>query len=227
MDDFTSTPLFYIGTVIIAIVIVLIVVYGLFDGHTRLYKIRKRKNYKKLMFSNYKEVLTNIDKYEFHAPYGTETAINTFNSETPYILEVIETCIERNRRLIQRYNNHEDPNVLNAFLQIELQLTSMIANQGISLTKRCKFYCVNSSKSFDLELDKQFVKAYIENASKLHEQFSILKREEFKSDEVIKISTSMYEEFFEFFKSVNELISYQEDKTNKVNKKEENINDKC
>lgn len=226
MVNITSSPVFIFGTIIIAIMIFGIVIYGLFDGHTRLNTRIKNRSRKKLMFSEYKNILENIDNYEFYAPYGTENAITAFNSETPYILEVIETCIERNRRLIQRYNNHEDPKVLNAFLNIELQLTSMIANQGISLTKRCKFYCINSSKSFELELDKQFVKAYIENATKLHEQFSILKREEFKSDEVIKISTSMYEEFFEFFKSVNGLISYHEDKSNKSNKKEETNNDK-
>lgn len=225
IDTIHSSLLLYISSILVTIILIVIFVYGFLDSRTRIHKIIHKHYCKHLEFADYKIIINNPNKYEYHAPYGVETALITFNSETPYILEVIETCIERNRHLIQRYENKEDPEILNAFLKIELQLTSMIANQGISLTKRCRFYCLNSSKSFDLELNKEIVESFIVNANKLHDQFSILKHEEFKTPEVIKISTSMYDEFFEFFKIANELIYIHPDKKYKEFNKEDNNND--
>lgn len=227
VNAINSSFLLYLGAILVTLILIGIIIYGIFDSRTRIHKIIRKHCCRNLMFSDYKEIINHSGKYEYHAPYGVETALITFNSETPYILEIIETCIERNRHLIQRYENKENPEILNAFLKIELQLTSMIANQGISLTKRCRFFCLNSSKSFDLELDREIVESFIANANKLHDQFSILKREEFKSPEVIKISTSMYDEFFEFFKIVNELIYMHPDKKYKEFNKEETNNDKC
>lgn len=223
---FNNNSIFlYIASILVTIILFTLIMYGVLDSRKRIHKIIHKKNCRNLQFSDYLEIIKTPAKYEFHAPYGVETALITFNSETPYILSVIETCIERNRHLIQRYENNEDPEILNAFLKIELQLTSMIANQGISLTKRCRFYCLNSSKSFDLELNKEIVEAFVINANKLHDQFSVLKHETFKSQEVVEISNSMYSEFYEFFKITNELIYMHPDKKYKDFDKEEKHND--
>ena len=60
-------------------------------------------------------------------------------------------------------------------------------------------------------------------------QFALLKTEEFKSEKVIESASTMYEEFYEFFKQLNELIHIH--KNNKYNdveiEKEENPDDKC
>lgn len=220
-----SHVLLSIGSLIITLILLVIIVYGVFDGKTRIHKRLHHHKCRNLTFSDYVSIVQYPEKYSYHAPYGVENALITFNSEAPYILDVVATCIERNRHLIKRYENNEDPEVLNAFLKIELQLTTMIANQGISLTNRCRFYCNNTSKSFDLDLDKDIVENFVKTASKMHMQFSVLQNEVFKSDEVVRLSNSMYSEFYEFFKNVNDLIYIYVDKKYNNDEKEESNND--
>lgn len=217
--------LFYFGSLVITIIFVSLMVYGVHDGRLRLKKIIKRKKCRTLALSDYRKIAETPEKYEFHAPYGIEPALNLYNSEIPYIIQIIDTCIERNRRLNERFNNKEDPKILNAFLKIELQLTNMIANQGLGLTQRCKFYCNNTSKTFQLDLNRDTIIEYVKNSIRLHDQFLLLRDEEFKSNDVINISNSMFNEFLEFFSLINSTVHVHIDK-NFDNKKEEETDDK-
>lgn len=207
-----NSKLFMIGSVIISVILLGIVIYGIYDGRSRIYKILHRKRCRNLYLSDYRDIRECPEKYSYHAPYGVESALNTFNAEVPYLMSVINTCIERNRNLILRYEHQEDPEVLSAFLTIEIQLTNMIANHGLSLTKRCNFYVNNTSKSFQLDLDRDIVTNFINNSIDLHDQFLLLKEEKFKSQEVVETSLAMYNEFLEFFRRVNELIYIHVDK---------------
>ena len=215
------TPIYYLFC-IITVLLVMMLGYIIFDSIFRIKRLWHIGNCHKLKFENYKEIIKHPNKYLYHAPYGIENALIAFNSETPYILDVIETCIERNRHLIERYKNNEDPSVLSTYLSIEIKLTSMIATSGINLMNRCRFYCQNCSKSFQLNCDNEIVLQYIINAERLHDQFEVLKHEEFKSPEVMEISKSMYIEFFNFFETVNSYLSIH---LNKNYIKEETINE--
>ena len=70
-----------------------------------------------------RHIITRPMKYEYHAAYGVENALTAFNSEVPYLVDLINLCISRNRSLINRYQNNENPDVLNACLELEIQLT--------------------------------------------------------------------------------------------------------
>lgn len=204
---------------IVAIIFIMAIGYILFDSCIRFSKKAKLKKYKNLQFKNYKEILSFPNKYNYYAPYGIENALIAFNSETPYLLDVIETCIDRNRHLMQRYENKEDPKLLATYLSIEIQLTTMIATSGINLMNKCKYYCQNCSKSFQLPCNNELIQEYINNAEKVHDQFEVLKNEKFKTTEVLEISKTMYDEFFKFFEMINSLLYIYE---NKVTNKEEN-----
>lgn len=220
---FYNSKFFMYGSIVVTIILITIIIYGIYDGRSRIYKILHCKRCRNLYLTDYRDIRKYPEKYSYHAPYGVESALNTFNAEVPYLMSVINTCIERNRNLIERYNNHEDPEVLSAFLKIEIQLTNMIANHGLSLTKRCNFYVNNTSKTFQLDLDRDIMTNFIKNSINLHDQFLLLKEEPFKSQEVVETSLTMYNEFLEFFRHVNELIYIHVDKNynNSENEKEE------
>lgn len=207
---------------IIAIMFIMAFGYIVIDFIIKFRRKSNLRKYNHLEFKNYKEILEFPDKYNYYAPYGIENALISFNSETPYLLDIIETCIARNRHLMQRYANNEDPKLLSTYLSIEIQLTTMIATSGINLMNKCKYYCQNCSKSFQLPCHNELIREYIDNAEKVHDQFEVLKNEKFKTTEVLEISKTMYDEFFKFFETINSLLCIYE---NKVNNKEEKIND--
>lgn len=211
-------PPLYILLYIVAIIFIMAIGYIVFDSIIRLKRRHHFGKCHKLEFKYYKEILQYPDKYGYHAPYGIENALIAFNSETPYLLDVIETCIARNRHLMQRYENNEDPNLLSTYLSIEIQLTSMIATSGINLMDKCRYYCNNCSKSFQLPCNTELVQEYIDNAEKIHDQFEVLKNEKFKTTEVLKISKTMYDEFFKFFETINSMLSIYDNK--EINKEE-------
>lgn len=207
-------PLYY-GLYVIVILLIMILGYIIFDSALRYFRLNQLGKKEKLTFKHYKEIIEEPNLYTYQAPYGVENALIAFNSETPYILDVIETCIARNRHLIERYNNNEDPKVLATFLTIEIQLTTMIATSGINLMNRCSYYCQNCSKSFQVDCSTELIADYIKTAERLHDQFDVLKKEEFKTTEVLEISTTMYEEFFKFFETINSLLYLHENKNHK------------
>lgn len=220
---FHCNPIVMWILVLLGIILIMIMGYVIIDGYFRLQKNKRIKNHRKLEFLDYQMILSTPRKYKFHSPYGIESALIAFNSETPYILDVIDTCIQRNRHLISRYENNEDPEILATYLDIEIKLTTMIATSGINLMNRCKFYCQNLSTTFQLLCDSELVRQYIDNAEKLHKQFHTLETEKFKTPEVMKISRTMYNEFFDFFEMINSAVSIYEDK----DYKEETNNDEC
>lgn len=212
-------PPVYYGLYVILILLIMILGYIVFDSVLRYFRMNQLGKKQHLVFRNYKEILENPNLFSYTAPYGVENALIAFNSEAPYIIDVIETCIARNRHLIERYNNNEDPEILATFLSIEIQLTTMIATSGINLMNRCNFYCQNCSKSFQVDCSNELITEYIYTAERLHDQFDVLKNEEFKTPQVLEISKTMYDEFFKFFEVINDLIYLHE------NNKEENKHD--
>lgn len=204
---------------IVAIIFIMAIGYIIFDSFIKFKRKSHLRKYNYLEFKNYKEILNSPDKYNYYAPYGIENALIAFNSETPYLLDVIETCIARNKHLMQRYANNEDPKLLNTYLSIEIQLTTMIATSGINLMNKCNYYCHNCSKSFKLQCNNELIQEYINNAEKVHDQFEVLKHEKFKTPEVLEISKTMYDDFFKFFETINSLLCIHE---NKIINKEEN-----
>lgn len=215
---------------VIAIAFVAFVIYIIYDGYIKLHAKCNLGRCRTMDFADYKAIKARPKKYEYHAAYGVENALTAFNSEVPYLVDLINLCISRNRSLINRYENNENPDILNTCLELEIQLTSMISGNGLNLLRQCKFYTENSSKTFQVEVSPETMYKYVKNATDLHMQFSIIKTEEFKSEKVVESASAMYEEFYEFFKQLNELIHIH--KNNKYNdveieKEEEIPDDKC
>lgn len=214
---------------VIAIAFVAFVIYIIYDGYVKIHSKCHFGRCRTMDFADYKLIKARPKKYEYHAAYGVENALTAFNSEVPYLVDLINLCISRNRSLINRYENNENSDVLNTCLELEIQLTSMISGNGLNLLRQCKFYTQNSSKSFQVEVSPETMYNYVKNASDLHMQFSILKNEEFKSDKVMESASAMYEEFYDFFKQLNDLVHIHNNKKyNGVEiEKEENSDDKC
>lgn len=229
-NEFMFDPkIAYIILTIVAIVFVAFIVYIIYDGYIKIHAKCHFGRCRSMDFADYKLIKARPMKYEYHAAYGVENALTAFNSEVPYLVDLINLCISRNRSLINRYQNNENPDVLNTCLELEIQLTSMISGNGLNLLRQCRFYTENSSKTFQVEVSPETMYKYVKNAMDLHMQFALLKTEEFKSEKVIESASTMYEEFYEFFKQLNELIHIH--KNNKYNdveiEKEENPDDKC
>lgn len=229
-NEFIVDPkILSIGLTIVAIAFVSFIVYIIYDGYIKLHTKCHFNRCRSMDFADYKLIKARPKKYEYHAPYGVENALTAFNSEVPYLIDLINLCISRNRSLINRYQNNENPDILNTCLELEIQLTSMISGNGLNLLRQCKFYTENTSKSFQVEISPETMYKYVKNATDLHMQFALLKTEEFKSEKVIESASVMYEEFYEFFKQINELIHIHNNKKyNDVEiEKEEIPNDKC
>lgn len=216
--NFISTIyLYHIGIQIILFVCIAIAAYLIFEFHSKSKQHRKLKKFRNLDFELYKKIAENADDYIFSAPYGIENVLHMFTIEVPHLIRSIDSFIMKHRDLIGTSNNDNDNDLMNAFLNIESQLTTIVATSGINTAKRYTYYCDNFSKLLKLKSNNKIIRDYVIIADKLYDQFKKLNEDDLKSSEIYKNSNAMYMQFFEFFERINKIIYV----TEVQNKKEE------
>ena len=198
----TDIVLFFIMSIFFIIMLVLFIK----DIYKQYKHYKKKKEFKSLTFDNYQEIKDDSSKYVYYIPYGVSHSLIQFISETPHFIDAIDTVTKKNRVLIEKYNSETDKEKISTYINIGIQLSNIIANTGKILMNQCRFYCVNSSASFQVICEPSLIQQYCITADLVYEQFERIKAENIDTPEIKNTINHMYREFFDYFEQINSLV---------------------
>ena len=193
----------------VCILIIVFLGFILRDIYHMIKKKKEIKNIKKLTFDQY-EMIKNasLDDYIFYAPYGVSQSLITFISESPNFISALENINQTDYPLTKSFEDENDPHMKDVYLSIAIQLSNIVSNSGKILVNRCNFYCENISESFQLKCDAELVQKYCKFATMIHDINTEVKKKHIESPEIVETLSSMYQEFINYFKRINSLITF-------------------
>ena len=198
---------FLLYTVCILIIVFLVLI--LRDIYHIIKKSKEAKKRKNLSFDQYETIKSaSLDDYIFYAPYGVSQSLIKFISEAPNFINAVADINQLDYPLTKNYQTEHDAHMKDIYLDIAVQLSNIISNSGKILVNHCNFYCENISESFQLKCDAELVQKYCKFATMIHDINTEVKKKHIESPEIMETLSSMYQEFINYFKRINSLITF-------------------